>query len=201
MKTAVITGCNRGLGKNLMDRFASEGYNIIAIIRKEDEVFVEEKDRLSKAYGISIIPIQANLEDLDSIKAALNSISQMECPIDVLINNAAINISKPAFYMAYQDIQKSFKINYFAPFLLSRDIGAIMIRQGYGSIINITSVAGLGSEPGGAAYDTSKAALNSFTRSFAQEVAFFNVRVNAVACSVLETDMFNSMKQDVQRRF
>ena len=124
----------------------------------------------------------------------------MDLPIDVLINNAAINIAKPAFYMEYEEVDRSFRVNYLAPFLLSKEIGTLMMRQGHGSIINISSVAGFATEPAGAAYDASKSALNTFTRSFAQELASFGIRVNAVACSVVATDMFNDMKPDVQKK-
>lgn len=75
-----------------------------------------------------------------------------------------------------------------------------MARQGNGVILNITSVASITSEPGGAAYDASKAALNQFTKSLAQELAPFIIRVNAVACSVIETDMFNLMDAKVQKK-
>lgn len=200
MKTVLITGCNRGLGKGLMERFATEGYNIVALIRKENEEFNRMSAELSGKYGITIKAIYAELDNEKSLNSAINSIIAMEQTIDVLINNAAVNICKPAFYMDYADVEKSFKINYFAPFLLCREIGSLMMRQGSGCIINISSVAGLATEPGGAAYDASKAALNSFTKSFAQEVAPLGVRVNAVACSVVSTDMFNDMKPDVQKK-
>lgn len=200
MKTVVITGCNRGLGKGLMERFASEGYNVIAIIRKENHEFNQLVSDLSENKGVTIKQVYTELDNEESIKAALKNISEMGLTIDVLINNAAINISKPAFYMDYKEVEKSFKVNYFAPFLISREIGTMMMHQGYGSIINMTSVAGLGAEPGGAAYDASKAALNAFTKSFAQELAPLGVRMNAVACSVVETDMFTNMKPEIQKK-
>lgn len=200
MKTIIITGCNRGLGKGLMERYASEGYDIIAMLRKESETFTAEANRISETCHVNIIPVYADLEDKNSLKEALATIAEMELSVDVLINNAAINISKPAFYMEYEDIEKSFKVNYFAPFLLCKEIGTLMMRQGYGNIVNITSVAGLATEPGGAAYNASKASLNTFTKSFAQELAPFGVRVNAVACSVVETDMFAALKPEVQKK-
>ena len=200
MKTAIITGCARGLGNALVHRFASLGYNVIAFLRKENEDFLQFSKCLMADFRVSIIPVYVELEDKDALSRALSYIAELEMPIDTLVNNAAVNISKPAFYMEYEEVEKSFKINYFAPFLIAREIGKIMMRQGYGSIINISSVAAFGSEPGGAAYDASKAALNIFTKSFAQEMAPFGVRVNAVACGVVETDMFLSMKPDVQKK-
>lgn len=200
MKTAIITGCNRGLGKALMETYARNGYQIIAIIRHENEEFDSVAANLSSQYDISVHSIYAELSDENSLKQAIEKIEKMECPIDVLINNAAICITKPIFYMDYEEVEKSFRTNYFAPFLLTKKVSELMIRQGYGNIINITSVAGFAMEPGGSAYDASKTALNTLTKSVAQELAPFGIRVNAVACSVIDTDMYQRLKLDVQKK-
>lgn len=200
MKTALITGCNRGLGEAILKAFAANGYNIIALVRNCSDSFRDMISSVKESSGVDIIPICAELSEKESLEKAIIQITQMERQIDVLVNNAAINICKPVFYMEYEDVEKSFRTNYFAPFLLAKEIGGLMIRQGCGNIINISSVASLDTEPGGAAYDASKSALNTLTRSVAQEMAPFGVRVNAVACSVVETDMFTSMKDDVKKK-
>ena len=199
MKTAIITGCNRGLGKALMEAYSANGYDIIAIVRNISEEFKEAIGSL-QANGATIIPISAELSDKESLQTAINKIVEMDRPIDLLINNAAMNVSKPAFFMSYEEVENSFKINYLAPFLLMKEVCGLMTRQGYGNIINISSVAGIATEPAGAAYDASKAALNSLTKSLAQEVAAMGIRVNAIACSVVATDMYNNMKPDVQKK-
>ena len=200
MKTAIITGCNRGLGKAFMEAYASNGYDIIAIVRTSSPEFEEAILDLQEKSGITIIPIYAELSEKDSLQKALNEIVSMDRPIDVLINNAAYNVSKPIFFMDYNEVEKSFKVNYLAPFLLMKEVCGLMTRQGYGNVINISSVAGIATEPAGSAYDASKAALNSLTKSLAQEVAAMGIRVNAIACSVVATDMYNNMKPDVQKK-
>lgn len=200
MKTAIITGCNRGLGKAFMEAYTSNGYDVIAIVRNISSDFINIINEIQEKNGHSIIPICAELSDKTSIQTALNEITSMERPIDVLINNAAFNVCKPIFFMDYEEVENSFKINYMAPFLLMKEICGIMTRQGYGNIINISSIAGISTEPGGSAYDASKAALNSLTKSLAQEVATMGIRVNAIACSVIATDMYNNMKPDVQKK-
>ena len=199
MKTAIITGCNRGLGKALMEAYSANGYEVIAIVRNISDGFKEAICSL-QANGATIIPVCAELSDKESLQAAINKIVEMDRPVDVLINNAAMNISKPVFFMSYEEVENSFKINYLAPFLLMKEVCGLMTRQGYGNIINISSVAGIATEPAGAAYDASKAALNSLTKSLAQEVAALGIRVNAIACSVVATDMYNNMKPDVQKK-
>ena len=200
MKTAIITGCNRGLGKSLMETFASKGYDIIAIVRTLSPEFEKTIRDLQNKSSITITPICSELSNKESLQSAINEIIAIGHPIDVLINNAAINISKPTFFMDYEDVEISFKVNYLAPFLLMKAICGLMMRQGYGNIINISSVAGIATEPAGAAYDASKAALNSLTKSLAQEVAVMGIRVNAIACSIVATDMYNNMKPNVQKK-
>lgn len=200
MKTAIITGCNRGLGKAFMEAYAANGYDIIAIVRSVSSDFEDTVKELQTKTGSSIIPICAELSDRESLQKALNEVVAMERPIDVLINNAAYHVSKPIFFMDYEEVEKSFKVNYLAPFLLMKEVCGLMTRQGYGNIINITSVAGVATEPAGSAYDASKAALNQLTKSLAQEVAAMGTRVNAIACSVVATDMYNNMKPDVQKK-
>ena len=200
MKTAIITGCNRGLGRAFMEAYATNGYDVIAIVRSVSNDFENTIKELQTKTGSSIIPVHAELSDRESLQNALNEIIAMERPIDVLINNAAYHVSKPIFFMDYEEVEKSFKVNYLAPFLLMKEVCGLMTRQGYGNIINITSVAAIATEPAGSAYDASKAALNQLTRSLAQEVAAMGIRVNAIACSVVATDMYNSMKPDVQKK-
>lgn len=200
MKTAIITGCNRGLGKAFMEAYAANGYDIIAIVRSISSDFEDTIKELQTKTGSSIIPVCAELSDRESLQKALNEVVAMERPIDVLINNAAYHVSKPIFFMDYEEVEKSFKVNYLAPFLLMKEMCGLMTRQGYGNIINISSVAGIATEPAGSAYDASKAALNQLTKSLAQEVAAMGIRVNAIACSVVATDMYNNMKPDVQKK-
>ena len=200
MKTAIITGCNRGLGKAFMEAYAANGYDIIAIVRSISSDFEDTIKELQTKTGSSIIPVCAELSDRESLQKALNEVVAMERPIDVLINNAAYHVSKPIFFMDYEEVEKSFKVNYLAPFLLMKKVCGLMTRQGYGNVINITSVAGIATEPAGSAYDASKAALNQLTKSLAQEVAAMGIRVNAIACSVVATDMYNNMKPDVQKK-
>jgi 3-oxoacyl-[acyl-carrier protein] reductase len=198
-KTALITGCNRGLGKTLMNAFAADGYDIIALVRNMDSDFEETVNALQQ-QGTDVIPVCVELTNRTALQKGIHDILAMERPIDVLINNAGINVSKPIFFMEYEEIEKSFQVNYFAPFLLMKEISGLMVRQGYGNIINISSVTSLVTMPAGAAYNASKAALNYLTMSGAQELAQFGVRVNAIACGIINSDMFAELKPEVQKK-
>lgn len=198
-KTALITGCNRGLGKTLMNAFAADGYDIIALVRNMDSDFEETVNALQQ-QGTDVFPVCVELTSRMALQKGIHDILAMERPIDVLINNAGINVSKPIFFMEYEEIEKSFQVNYFAPFLLMKEISGLMVRQGYGNIINISSVTSLVTMPAGAAYNASKAALNYLTMSGAQELAQFGVRVNAIACGIINSDMFAELKPEVQKK-
>lgn len=99
-----------------------------------------------------------------------------------------------------EDLVKTFQINYFSTVLVTKTIAERMIRQDGGCIVNITSMVSLGSQPGGTCYDASKAAMNQFTKAMAQELAPFNIRVNAVAAAPMNTDMFKNLSEKTQKK-
>lgn len=197
MKTALITGCNRGLGKALLKAFSDSGFKIIALIRSTSEEFEDYCNQ----FPTEVSFINADLSDKHSLQQAVEEISNVDVDIDVLINNAAVNNNKPIFYIDYEDVDVSFRVNYFAPLLISKAVAQKMIdRDIKGNIINITSVAANSTEPGGCIYDATKSALNTMTRSLSQELAPFDIRVNGIACSVLNTDMFNGFNDKLKKK-
>lgn len=200
MATVFITGSNRGLGLALLKRYASLGYDIIAHSRKRYESFEDACRTIEKENKVAIKNVYFELTDKQGLETTMNDIEQSEFPVDVLVNNAGVNVMKPLLYTDYSDLEESFMINYFAPVLISKALSRIMMRQGHGAIVNITSMGSLGHQPGGAIYDASKAALNQFTITAAQELAPLGIRVNGVACGPINTDMFSSMPDKVQSK-
>ena len=200
MKTVLITGCNRGLGLAILRKYAAEGYNIIACIRKENKEFVDICKNIESTNGVTITPICFELTSAEQIESAMSQIESMDIEIDVLVNNAGINVMKPLLYTEYEDLMQSFQINYFAPVMITKAVASIMMRQGHGAIVNVTSMGSLGHQPGGSIYDASKAALNQLTITAAQELAPLGIRVNAVACGPINTDMFTTMPEKVQKK-
>lgn len=199
MGAALITGCNGGLGQRLMDKFASQGNDIIACSITEDEQYLLKCKEIEHQYGISISHIVYDSTDIESFENALLQIEQYEGEISVLVNNAGVNIIKPLFYTELDDLKKTFMVNYFSTVLITKKVAEKMIRQGAGSIVNISSIGSMGHQTGGACYDASKAALNQFTVSIAQELAPFGVRVNAVAPAPMNTPMFANMPEKAQK--
>ena len=200
MKTVLITGCNGGLGKTMLESFAKHGYNVVACVypvSEEFNSFCKEKELL---YGISIKQIAFDSTNKDDLMRGVEEISNLEVNIDVLVNNAGISIIKPIFNVEYEDLEKTFKINYFATVMVTKAIVEKMVRQeGGGNIVNITSMVSLGRQPGGSCYDASKAALNQFTKALSQELAGFGIRVNAVAAAPMNTEMFKQLTEKTQK--
>lgn len=200
MKTALITGCNRGLGKQLLTDFSENGYNVIALIRKQSDDFDRLCEELCEKNGIIITTLYADFTSEKELSEAMAKVEGLQ--VDVLINNAGVNTkAAPIFYMEYKDVLDAFKINYLAPFLITKHISNIMIRQGFGSIVDITSTVSINIEPGESAYGASKAALNLSIQSLAQELAPFGVRINGIACGIMNTGMYQEFDDKLKSKF
>jgi len=199
MKTVLITGCNGGLGQSLLLRFASMHYNVIACSISEDEEFLKRCSDLESEFKITITHIVYDSTDVSSFSNALSQIESYEGEINVLINNAGINIMKPLLYTELDDLEKTFTVNYFSTVLITKKVAEKMVRQGDGAIVNVSSMGSLGHQTGGACYDASKAAVNQFTISIAQELAPFGIRVNAVAPAPMNTPMFSQMPEKTRK--
>lgn len=198
-RTALITGCNGGLGRRILGRFASLGYDIIAFSLFEDEAFLDECAGLEKEFGIHISHVVYDSTDRASLDSALGWIESCGKDIRVLVNNAGINIIKPLLFTELDDLQTTFAVNYHSTVLITRKVAEIMVRGEEGSIVNVSSIGSLGHQTGGSCYDASKAAVNQFTVSAAQELAPFGIRVNAVAPAPMNTPMFAGMPEKTRK--
>ena len=194
-KTVLITGCNRGIGKEAVRLFAEHGYNLICCIRKENEEFSTFVSELKGLYGIETDILYFDMTDEDSIKDALKPILKERRQIDVLINNAGIATGGFLQMTSMKQLKEVFQINYFSHVLITQLITKLMMRQKSGCVINMGSVAGLDNFAGYTAYGASKAAMMSFTRTIARELAPYNIRVNAIAPGLTDTGMAGQMEE------
>lgn len=197
-KTALITGSNRGIGKAIVEKFASEGANIICAIRKERPDVKSYTDELSAKYGVAIDHIYFDLADEDSIKSAIRVLSKQKRTIDILINNAGIPAGGFLLMTSMTKVKEVFQINFFSQILLTQLIAKMMMKQKKGVIINMSSVTALDNQAGWTAYGSSKAAMASFTRTIARELAPFGIRANAIAPGLIDTQMGGEMDEKYQ---
>lgn len=199
-KTAVITGCNRGIGKAILEKFAENGADIFAHARKKTDDFENECRRLSEKHNVKIIPFYFEATESGEIKDAVKSIASVTKDFDILVNNIGVINSIKLFQMTtMQEIKDAFEVNFFAQIEFTQYISRYMARKRKGSIINISSVAGLDGNTGMLQYVSSKAALIGATKRLAIELGNSDIRVNSVAPGLTDTDMGNQMSEDLEK--
>ena len=195
-KKDLITGCNKGIGKSIFEKFIENEGEIIACVRKKRNEFEEFVNSKKKDHSIFIYEI--DFSDQNSVKNVSNQIIKDHPKIDILVNNAG-SIFNGLFQMTPIDQAKDlFQINFFSQILLTQIILKSILRNKMGSIINITSTAGIDSGEGRSLYNSTKAAMISQTKSLSKEIGRFNIRVNSVAPGLTDTEMMrNNTKEDV----
>lgn len=195
-KTALITGCNRGIGKSILEVYAQEGASVIACTRSISDELKDAYRQLSETYNVDIYAICMDLSDQEAIKQGMKEVTALKIPIDILVNNAGIARFKPFVLSKLDDFKEVMQVNFYAPVLISQYVVKNMIRQRKGSIINFCSVSGLDMNAGNSVYGASKAAIASLTRTMAKELAKTNIRVNAICPGFVETDMNQQIAAD-----
>lgn len=199
-KTVVITGSNRGIGKAILEEFAKAGYNVWACSRSlsfENEMFYKT---MELENDIWIKPVIFDMLDLEAVKLAAKQINKDKIPINAIINNAGILGEPKLFSMtSIDEIKTQFDVNFFHPMLFTQILLKNMMRYKNGSIVNMSSVSGLDGYGIQFGYVSSKAALIGATKKLARELTAFNIRVNAIAPGIVDTDMA-AMMTDEQKK-
>lgn len=201
-KNAIITGARRGIGRATVEVFASQGSNIWACARKQNTAFEADMNELASKYNVQIWHVYFDLTNEDELKEAVKSIRKQKNNIDILVNNAGIAEESTSFQMtSIEKMKHVMDVNLFASTLLTQYVSRLMVRQNSGTIINIASIAGMDGTPAQYEYAASKAAVIGATKHLARELAPNNIRVNAVAPGMVETDMGaqidESLKQNI----
>ena len=188
-KTAVVTGCNRGIGKKILEVFSANGATVFACVRNIDEEFKSFLNELKKKFNNQIIPIQFDLNDEKKIKEAANSILTSNKSIDILVNNAA-TIHTSIFQMtSVKKLKELFEVNFFSQTIFTQYILKSMIKNKRGSIVYISSSSALDGNEGRSAYSSAKAAIIAQAKVLSRELGVHNIRVNSIAPGLTNTDM------------
>lgn len=194
-RTALVTGASRGIGKAIVERLAVSGCNVLAGTRSVSEGQTAEFARIAHVHDVSITQVHVDLTTADAATACAKEIA-LAHDINILVNNAGIANGSTFQMTKMSDFREAFEVNFFATIALSQLISRRMARTGDGSIINIGSTAGLNGDAGTSAYGSSKAALMYITTVMARELGSSGIRVNAIAPTITETDMFSEMTED-----
>ncbi len=197
-KTAVVTGCNRGIGKKILEVFSENGAKVFACVRKADEEFKSHVDELNKKFNNQIIPIQFDLSNEIQIKEAANSILDSNKPIDILVNNAAA-IHTAIFQMtSIKKLKEIFEIDFFSQTVFTQYIIKSMVKNKKGSILYISSSSALDGNEGRSAYSSAKSAIIAQAKVLSRELGRHNIRVNTIAPGLTDTDM---MRKNTPKEF
>jgi 3-oxoacyl-[acyl-carrier protein] reductase len=196
-KNIIVTGCARGIGKEIVNTLSENGANVWACIRKPSEEFSQYCTELSQKYNNTITTVYCDFTDQEQIKTAAKTIMSDKKPIHGLVNNAGIILNRLFQMTSLEDARKQMDVNFFAPFLFTQYIVKIMIRQKLGSIVNISSTAAQDAYSGRSAYGSSKAAVICLTQTIAAELAEYNIRANAICPGITQTDMIENISQEV----
>ena len=185
-KNVFITGSSRGIGLAIAHKFASLGANVV--LNSRGEISKELLNEF-KPYGVKVLAISGDVSDFTDAKRMVDQAIEGLGSVDVLVNNAGITQDTLMLKMTEEDFEKVLKVNLTGAFNMTQAVLKQMIKAREGAIINMSSVVGLMGNIGQANYAASKAGLIGFTKSVAREVANRNVRVNAIAPGMIESDM------------
>ncbi len=199
-KTALITGASRGIGRAIALRFAAEGANVAFTDLKNDENMQSLEAEL-KTLGVKAKGYPADASSFDESDNLITEVLNEFGTIDILVNNAGIARDNLLMRMTEADWDLVIKVNLKSIFNMTKAVQRVMLKQRSGSIINMSSVVGLGGNAGQSNYAASKAGLIGFTKSIAQELGSRNIRCNAIAPGFIETDMTARLPQDVREQW
>jgi NAD(P)-dependent dehydrogenase (short-subunit alcohol dehydrogenase family) len=184
-RVAVVTGAAQGIGKRTAEVLAERGYRLVL----SDLRSTAETQRAVRGFGAEVIEVLGDISDESVVGGIAMATREKWGRADVLVNNAGISSIAPAEALSAADYRRVLEINLVAPFLLAKAVGAMMLGQKSGSIINVASVAGLLGIADRAAYNASKHGLIGLTRTLAAEWGGRGVRVNAVCPGWVKTEM------------
>ena len=198
MKTVLITGGSRGIGKAVAIKFAEKRNQIIINYVSEKTDTEKLKNELLEAGAKDVLLIKADVSNSEDVKNMVKeSIEKFE-KIDILVNNAGITKDNLLMRMSEEEFDKVIQINLKGTYLVTKEVTKYMMKKRSGSIVNLASVVGVAGNAGQCNYAASKAGIIGFTKSIAKELASRNIRANAVAPGFIETDMTNVLKEEIK---
>ena len=179
-KVAVVTGASGGLGSGICEAFASEGADCVVVYRSDQK---EADNTASKvtALGRRAKVIQTDVSDESEVKYLFETTLHHFGRLDIVVANAGIGISRPLLDSTLNDFEKVIRTNLIGTYLTVREGARLMVGQGSGKIVTMSSVHGLGGTHQGSLYQATKAGIINFTRGAAFDLSEWNIQINCIA--------------------
>ncbi|MGV6828035.1 MAG: 3-oxoacyl-[acyl-carrier-protein] reductase [Flavobacteriales bacterium] len=193
-KTAIITGGSRGIGKGIVEIFASHGANIAFTYSSSAEAALLVEKEVSQ-LGIKIKSYKSDASSYEQSQELAANVLTDFGSIDILINNAGITKDNLLMRMSEEDFDKVIEVNLKSVFNMTKAVQRTMLKQRKGSIINMSSVVGVKGNAGQSNYAASKAGIIGFSKSIALELGSRNIRTNVIAPGFIETEMTGKLDE------
>ncbi|MGN0807470.1 MAG: elongation factor P 5-aminopentanone reductase [Candidatus Coproplasma sp.] len=194
MKTVLVTGGTKGIGKAIAQEFLQNGYEVILNYCHDEETALNTQAEFNQ-QGYCPVLMRADVSDESQVKEMFKEIFRIYGKVDVLINNAGISKIRVIQETSLYDFEQIFAVNVKGVYLCSREVVDNMICSGGGCIINISSIWGEVGASCEVAYSASKGAVIAFTKALAKELAPSYVRVNSVSPGVIDTEMNSHLSE------
>ena len=195
-KTAIITGATRGIGKGVALKLAEQGANIAFTYVSSSEKAIALKNQL-QAIGVKAKAYKSDASLMKDAEELIKDVLENFESIDVLVNNAGITKDNLLMRMSEEDFDRVLEVNLKSIFNMTKAVQRTMLKQRFGSIVNMTSVVGVKGNAGQSNYAASKAGVIGFTKSIALELGSRNIRCNAIAPGFIETEMTENLGEEV----
>ncbi len=199
-KTAIVTGGTRGIGRAVVLALSARGVDC-AFTYVKNHAAAESLAREVRGMGRKVLSVLLDARDFNGAKTLAESVRKEFGKLDFLVNNAGITRDKSLMMMSPEDWHDVIDTNLNGAFNITRASIITFLKQKSGAIVNISSVGGIHPLPGQTNYAAAKAGLIGFTKSLAQEVAPYNVRVNAVAPGFIDTEMTATLAPKMKELF
>ena len=195
-KVGIVTGGNRGIGRTLALSLADAGADVVVAAAHDMDSACQVAEEIRRK-GRNCLAVKTDVSIKSQVEEMVSKTMERYGKIDILINNAAINIFSPAVDFSLEDWNKVLSVDLTGAFICAQAVGKIMIAQRKGKIINLASVGGLcGTYRKAVAYDSSKAGVINLTRSLGVEWGKYNINVNAIAPGMVESDLTRTRLED-----
>ncbi len=190
-KVAIVTGAGRGIGRGIAEKLAAEGAKVVAA-----DVNEQTARETAQALGGEAIGLRADVTSRESVVAMVSAVVERFGRIDALVNNAGWDKVGPFLQSKETDWEKVIAINLYGTLNCCKAVLPVMVNQGYGKVVNISSDAGRVGSSGEAVYSAAKGGIIAFTKTLAREMARYRINVNCVCPGPADTPLFAELGED-----